>query len=63
MHVSLRFTDIAQTTLVLELNNAGVQVAFIDNDDFLECLEKQELSKHWGLLRGIDLVIGRADLQ
>ncbi|KAJ4477630.1 hypothetical protein C8R41DRAFT_923094 [Lentinula lateritia] len=49
-------------TLALELNDAGVQVAFIDNDDFLECLEKRELSKHWGLLTSIDLVIGRADL-
>ncbi|KAJ4475944.1 hypothetical protein C8J55DRAFT_561969 [Lentinula edodes] len=49
-------------TLALELNDAGVQVAFIDNDDFLECLEKRELSKYWGLLRSIDLVIGRADL-
>ncbi|KAJ3804390.1 hypothetical protein F5876DRAFT_83246 [Lentinula aff. lateritia] len=49
-------------TLALELNDAGVIVSFIDNDDFIELLEKRELSKHWQLLKGVDLVIGRGEL-
>ncbi|KAJ3849401.1 hypothetical protein EV368DRAFT_67458 [Lentinula lateritia] len=48
--------------LALELNDAGVIVSFIDNDDFIELLEKWELSKHWQLLKGVDLVIGQGEL-
>ncbi|KAJ3897362.1 hypothetical protein F5879DRAFT_927898, partial [Lentinula edodes] len=49
--------------LALELNDAGVFVEFIDNDDFLEVLRKRERSVHWEQVNSVDLVLGRADLE